>query len=66
MKKITLLFPTLHELVLFKKTTHSNYIAINEAELTLVCECSETDIRLAIQQYKAVVINPINAQKNEL
>lgn len=60
MKKITLLFPSTQELLLFKETTHANYIDINEEEKILVCECSQTDVRLAIKKYNAKVIATCN------
>lgn len=56
MKKITLLFLSTQELLLFKETTHANNIEINEVEKILICECSQTDVRLAIKKYHAKVI----------
>ena len=64
MKKVTLLFPTIEELLLFKETTHSSYIVTVEEEKKLICECSETDIRLAINMFNARVIESCEDENN--
>ncbi len=65
MKKIKLLFPSRQSLLLFKETTHANYIAINEHDNTLICECSETDIRMAMKKFNATILESCTDEKKE-
>lgn len=60
MKKVMLLFPSKDALLRFQKVTHANYIAIDEEKNTLICECSQTDIRFAIKDYNAKIIESGN------
>jgi len=60
MKKVTLLFPSKNALLLFQKSTHANYIAVDEEKNTLICECSQTDIRLAVKDYNAKIVESCN------
>jgi hypothetical protein len=53
--KVTLQFKNSKDLWEFKTTTGANCVQINTAECTLICDCSEADIELAIKEYNAVV-----------
>lgn len=54
---ITLKFPNLYILWAFAKTLSSSNLQINTIGMMLTCECSETDIKRALQDYQAIVID---------
>lgn len=56
MKKISLKFPSMFELWRFRLKVHLlNVLILSSAILT--CELSDDDINLAVDSYKAVVID---------
>lgn len=56
MKKTSLKFPSMFELWKFRVKVHLlNVLILSSAILT--CELSDDDINLAVDSYKAVVIN---------
>jgi hypothetical protein len=51
--KVTLVFTTSKQLWAFKVATHADCVQVNTELLTLICDCSETDIALAVREYEA-------------
>ena len=52
-QKFILVFPSLHHLWKFVREVSMNYSDFNSSELTLRCDCKETDIKIANEKYKA-------------
>jgi hypothetical protein len=49
--KVTLVFPTLLELWAFVKAIEGNSVDIRTADNSLTCQCSEDQIKLAIEKF---------------
>ena len=54
-QKVTLVFPTLHQLWDFAQAIRANTTEINSTTRTLICDCNDEDITLAKEKYGAVV-----------
>ena len=53
---ITLQFQTPQQLAAFRKTV-AKHVKTDIVNLILICDCSETDLELAIKNFGATVIN---------
>jgi len=60
MKNVQLKFDTIHHLWRFKEEVRANSIEIITDELLLICELTEQQIQLAIQQFHAAVHKELN------
>jgi hypothetical protein len=49
-------FPTIRDLWKFRVEVNSLMFEINFLHLTLICECTDADLDLAVKKYKAKVI----------
>lgn len=54
---VTLQFANVQQLWKFRIEVRANILEINIKNITLSCQCSDEHIQLAVQKYKAVVIN---------
>ncbi len=57
MKTVLLRFQDMESLWAFSKTIHCIALEINEIEKTLYCECNDSQKRLAVNDFKAIIIN---------
>lgn len=56
MKHVTLQFPSILELIDFSLTIEGTMFEADRRKNTLTCELSTSDIELATQGYKAIVV----------
>jgi hypothetical protein len=56
MKKVTLHFQDLRDLRRFMNIVESDYIEMIAQELTLTCNCEDTEIELAQKAFNATII----------
>jgi len=63
-KKIVLQFPNLQILWNFAQTLRSSSLEINTNNKTLTCACSDTDIALAIEKFRATVVRELQESNN--
>lgn len=52
-QKVTLVFPSLHDLWGFVREGKINYLELDIKSFTLVCDCEEADLELAREKYRA-------------
>ena len=50
-------FPTIRDLWKFRVEVNSTMFEINFLHLTLICECTDADLDLAVKKYKAKIIS---------
>ena len=55
-ERIKIKFHTIHKLWEFAQQLISHNIEINTKEISLICECEETEIIMAIEKYHAHII----------
>ena len=53
MKKVILKFKTPHDLWEFKTIAKPVFVQIHINDCTLICECTEADIKLALEKFTA-------------
>ena len=58
-KKITLQFPNHKILWSFARVHVSKNLGINTVHMTLTCNCSDAEVALAIKDFGAVVVEPV-------
>ena len=57
MELIFFQFPTIRDLWKFRVEVNSSMFEINFMHLTLICECTDADLDLAVKKYKAKIIS---------
>jgi hypothetical protein len=62
MKKTTLVFPTVQALWQFKASIQTNNVEIIISTKTLICECTERNVDLAISKFGAEVFEDDTSQ----
>jgi hypothetical protein len=55
LEKITLVFPSLHQLWNFVREVKVNYKEFSPVDFTLVCDCNQYDVDLAKVKYGATM-----------
>lgn len=55
--RVSIRFTSLTKLWSFRMDIHVNVFEMNIAELTITCQCSEEDIKLAENKYGGKVVN---------
>ena len=55
MKKVTLVFPSIQALWRFRDRIKTNTVEIIATRRTIICECSDGEVQVAIQEYGAKV-----------
>lgn len=58
MKKTFLKFTSSIYLLAFRKYSKAAHWEINLSELTVLCDCSEKEARIACSDFNAVILNP--------
>lgn len=57
MRKVTLRFTDHRDLRRFVQVVSCNYLEINMKELTLICDCDESEIQLAEKGFSATLLS---------
>lgn len=57
MKLVFFQFPTIRDLWKFRVEVNALMFEINFLRLTLICECTDADLDLAVKKYKAKIIS---------
>ena len=63
MNKVTLVFPTLYRLWQFRETLATNHVEINAGTCTLTCNCDEIQVKRAIDDFGARVLETEQEKK---
>ena len=61
LETITFVFPSLNQLWGFVREARINYIECSTANVTLACNCNQSDIQLAKEKYGATIQDKSNA-----
>ena len=59
-QKVTIRFSSLTKLWDFRMAIDASVFEMNLHMLTITCECTKKHIELAINQYKATLVDPVN------
>ena len=59
MKKIKLMFPSIHYLWEFRQTLKTSNVEVNVKDKSLVCDLSGADISMAVTKYRAKCIETV-------
>ena len=62
-KTTTLKFPSFVYLTAFRKYSKAKHWEINISDLTVHCDCSEKETGFACNDFRAVVVNPAEASR---
>jgi hypothetical protein len=64
-KKIVLRFPTLYVLWNFAQTLHGESVEVNTNNKTLICDCTESEVAIAVEAYRATVLEEITDERGQ-
>jgi hypothetical protein len=66
MKKTLLKFSSTMYLIAFRKFSKAQHWEINLTDLTVICDCSDKEARIALRDFKAVMMEPVQERDRQI